>query len=99
MKLLDFLGVYLRLLFVQTQLRTSDKRSRLKGKLSEFFEAFQASNTDGWDRWLATETSGLTSLGGTRNVLMSCNFITHQEAIDNVKKAREATQRSPDNTR
>jgi hypothetical protein len=99
MRLLDFLGVYLRLLFVQTQLRTSDKLSRLKGKLAEFFEAFQASNTDGWDRWLATETSGLTSLGGTRNVLMSCTFITHQQAIDNVKKAREATQTGPDNSR
>lgn len=88
MGLFDFLGVYMRLMFVQSQLRTSDKLSRLKGKISEFFDAFQASNMDGWDKWLAAETAGLASLGRTRNILMSCNFITHQQAIESVKKAR-----------
>ena len=89
MGLLDFLGVYLRLMFVQTQLRTSDRLSRLKGKLSEFFDAFGASNMEGWENWLATETPGLPSLGGTRNVLMSCNFISHQQAIDSLKRSKE----------
>jgi hypothetical protein len=91
MGLLEFLGVYLRLMFVQTQLRTSERLSRLKGKLSEFFDAFKASNLEGWEAWLAQETSGLSSLGGTRNILMSCDFITHQQAIDSIKKAKESS--------
>ena len=89
MGLLNFLGVYLRLMFVQTQLRTSDRLSRLKGKMSEFFDAFKASNIEGWEKWLATEPPGLPSLGGTRNVLMSCNFISHQQAIDSLKRFKE----------
>lgn len=88
MGLLDFLGVYLRLMFVQTQLR-SDRLPRLKGKLSEFFDAFTASNVEGWEAWLGTKTSGLSSLGATRNVLMSCDFISHQQAIDSIKKAKD----------
>jgi hypothetical protein len=89
MGLLDFLGAYLRLMFVQTQLRTSERISRLKGKLSEFFDAFKASNLEGWEAWLGTQTPGLPSLGGTRNVLMSCNFISHQQAIESIKQSRE----------
>ena len=96
MGLLDFLGVYLRLMFVQSQLRTSDKLCRLKGKLSEFFDAFQASNVEGWENWLGMETAGLPSLGGTRNVLMSCNFISHQQAIDSLHKSRIAQSLAPE---
>jgi hypothetical protein len=86
MGLPDFLAVYLRLMFVQTQLRTSDRVSRLKSKLTEFFDAFQAVNVEGWETWMSSKTKGLDSLGKNRNVLMSCNFISHQQAIDNVKK-------------
>ena len=81
----EFLAVYLRLMFVQSQLRTSDRVSRLKSKMSEFFDAFEASNKDGYDQWMASETPGLASLGKTRTVLMGCGFISHQEAIDSVK--------------
>lgn len=80
----SFLGLYLRLMFVQTHLRTSDRLSRLKGKLSELFVAFKSSNKDGWDSWMRQEIAGLKSLRSARNVLLSCDFISHQEAIENV---------------
>ena len=81
-----FLGAYLRLMSVQTQLRTSDRLSRLKGKLSDFFAVFKASNRDSWDEWLIREVDGLQSLGSARNVLLSCDFISHQEAVESVKR-------------
>lgn len=89
MGLKDFLGIYLRLMSVQTQLRTSDRLTRLKGKLSEFLGSFKASNTAGWENWMSQDISGLKSLGTARNVLLSCDFITHQEAIQSVKMSHE----------
>lgn len=80
-----FLGAYLRLMSVQTQLRPSDRLARLKGKLSDFFSAFRGANMVGWEKWMRQEVSGLESLGSTRNVLLSCDMISHQEAIQSVK--------------
>jgi hypothetical protein len=91
MGLLDLLCVYLRLMFVQSQLRTSEKVPRLKNKLSEFFEGLKDSNRKGWESWLGSSVSGLPSLGATRNVLMSCDFISHQQAIDSVKRGSQTT--------
>ncbi len=84
-----FLGIYLRLMSVQTQLRTNDRLSRLKGKISELLEAFKGSNRLAWDNWMAQEISGLKSLGTARNVLLSCDFISHQEAIESVKASHK----------
>ena len=82
----DFLEVYLRLIFIQTQLRTSDRFPRLKRKYGDMLKAFENSNPEEWESWLNSETSDLNSLGAVRNVLMSCDFISHQQAIDYVKK-------------
>ncbi len=87
MGLNDFLGIYLRLMSVQTQLRTNDGLSRLKGKLSEVFGAFKSSNRTVWDEWMSQEIAGLKSLGSARNVLLSCDFISHQDAIESVKSS------------
>ena len=92
MGLLDLFGVYLRLMFVQSQLRTNEKTPRLKNKLSELFGALKSTSNKGWEDWLALSVAGLPSLGTTRNVLMSCDFISHQQAIDSVKKAKEANK-------
>ena len=91
MGLLDLLGVYMRLMFVQSELRTNEKIPRLKNKLSEFFGALKAANNKAWDDWLASSISDLSSLGTTRNVLMICDFISHQQAIDSVKKENQKT--------
>lgn len=82
----DFLGVYLRLMFVQTQLMTNERFVRFKGKFAEFLNSFSSCNKSGWDEWLNLEVDELGSLGVTRNVLMSCDFISHQQAIDSVKQ-------------
>ena len=86
MGLTDLLDVYVRLVFIQSQLRTSDRFSKLKGRLSEFFGVFKASNNEIWDGWLASTNSDLASLGATRNIMMSCGFISHEEAMENIKK-------------
>eukprot|EP00934_Nitzschia_sp_Nitz4_P006870 Nitzschia sp. Nitz4//scaffold142_size57810//11162//17644//NITZ4_006492-RA/size57810-augustus-gene-0.32-mRNA-1//-1//CDS//3329536379//6860//frame0 len=88
----EFLEGYLRLMSVQTQLRTSgDRLTKLKGSLSTFLASFKKSNASGYEKWLAKEVTGLSSLGSVRNVLMSCDFISHQEAIESVKNARSST--------
>lgn len=84
--ILDILGVYLRLIFVHTQLRTSDRFAVLKAKLGELLKSFENSNKNAWEAWLGVEISGLPSLGGARNILMSCDFISHQQAIDSVRE-------------
>jgi hypothetical protein len=63
----------------------------LKAKFGELLKLFENSNKQGWEAWLNVEISGLSSLGGARNVLMSCDYISHQQAIDSVKKRQDAT--------
>ncbi|KAL3939586.1 MAG: hypothetical protein SGBAC_005714 [Bacillariaceae sp.] len=86
MGMTDFLETYLRLMFIQTQLRTSDRFPRLKRKYGDMLKAFEKSNPEEWEIWLNTKMADLHSLGAVRNVLMSCDFISHQQAIDYVKK-------------
>lgn len=87
MGLTDLLDVYLRLIFVQSQLRTSDRLSKLKGLFSEFLAAFKTHGSNSWDLWLASSMPGCPSLGANRNTLMRCGFISHEEALESVKKA------------
>jgi integrator complex subunit 1 len=89
MGLIQLLEVYLRLIFVQSQLRTSDRFLKLKAKFSDLLEKFKVSNPDALDGWLATTNNGLPSLGPTRNILMGCGIISLQQAIDHVKKKTE----------
>ena len=89
MGLNSFLGTYLRLMSVQTQLRTSDRLTRLKGKLSELLMTFKGTNKAGWEKWMGQEVDGLRSLGSTRNVLLSCDLISQQEAIQSVKLSKK----------
>lgn len=70
----DFLGVYLRLIFVSTQLLTNERFPRFKARFVEFLTSFCTSNKSGWDEWLDTEVEGLASLGSVQNVLMSCSI-------------------------
>jgi len=77
----DVLGIYLQLLLVQLQLCTADKAVRLKAKFSDFLSAFKQGNESGWIDWLGSEIEG----SEVRNLLISCNLITPQEAIDSLK--------------
>ena len=81
--LLDILAVYLKLMSVQLPLITTDKSKRIKSKLFEVFDNFQRHNPKGWKKWLAMAIEK----GEVRHLLMSCNFITPQQAIDSLKRA------------
>jgi hypothetical protein len=84
---LDFFTVYLNLLSVQLQLFSADRATRLQDKLRDCFTLFQRTNASAWRRWL---DATLVETGReARHVLMTCNFITPQEAIDSLK-VREA---------
>jgi hypothetical protein len=89
MGLADLLNVYLRLFYVQSQLRTSDRLSKLKDHFSEFLAIFKSHGTEAWDLWLASSITECSSLGANRNLLLSCGFISHEEAMQSVKKAHQ----------
>ena len=88
MGLLELLGIYLRLILVQSQLRTnSDRLAKLiKERISEFIGRFKSANLKAFDSWMASTNCGLPSLGATRNVLVGCGFLSHQQAIESLKK-------------
>jgi hypothetical protein len=82
---LDFFAAFLKLLSVQLQLLSADKSKRLVEKLRDVFASFQGTNSSGWKSWLGTT---MDEMGReVRHVLMNCNFITPQEAIESLKEA------------
>jgi integrator complex subunit 1 len=81
--LLDFLAVYLQLMSVQIQLLSANEAARLKDKLAEFFGAFQEHSPKGWKSWLGSKI-GETEV---RHMLMVCDYITPQQAIESLKDA------------
>jgi len=80
--LLDLLTIYVELVSVQLQLLSASKTARLKTKLNGAFTAFQQCNSGAWTGWLVSDV-GESQI---RHLLMSCDFITPQEAMDCVKK-------------
>lgn len=79
--LTNILRVYVQLVSVQQRLRSADKLSRLKSKLQDCFNAFQKSNKSDWNRWLTTGAIG----DEMRNLLVACDFISPQQAIESLK--------------
>lgn len=79
---LHVLNVYLQLLSIQLQLLSTDKTKRLKGKLSELFEALKKHNATGWHDWLDSPLEDRQ----VRHVLISCSFITPPQAIESLPK-------------
>lgn len=81
MGLETLLGVYLKLLFVQSTLR--DKTARLKARFADLVKGF--AKDPQWNTWLASSVPGLDSQNKVRTVLVRCNLITSEQAIENVK--------------
>ena len=79
--LLDLLTVYLQLMSVQLQLLSASKSARLKTKLSGAFTTFKQCNADAWTEWLVSNIGE----SQVRHLLMSCDFISPQEAMDCAK--------------
>jgi hypothetical protein len=80
--LFPFLEAYIFLISIQIQLSSASKITRLKEKISELLAAFQKNNTKGWRYWLGT----CVGTSEIRHLLMSCDFITPQEAIQSLKE-------------
>jgi len=80
--LLDLLTVYLQLMSVQLQLLSASKSARLKAKLDGAFTTFKQCNADAWTEWLVSNIGE----SQVRHLLMSCDFISPQEAMDCAKK-------------
>jgi integrator complex subunit 1 len=85
MGLIQLLEVYIRLTFVQSQLRTNERFLKLKAKFTDLLENFKVNNVEAWDEWLHSASKSIPSLGSTRNVLVRCGLISEQYAIDHVK--------------
>jgi hypothetical protein len=81
--LLPFLEAYTLLISIQLQLSSVSKISRLKEKTSEVLVAFKKCNATDWKYWLG-KCVGTSEI---RHLLMSCDFITPQEAIQSLKDA------------
>ena len=81
MGVLQILDVYLNLMSVQLQLLSTERTRRLKAKVAEIFAEFRKHNPTGWRSWLSSALEG----SEVRHVLMSCDFISPQEAIESLK--------------
>ena len=76
MGFIDFLNVNVRLMFVQSQLRRSDKdANRLKEKIKELLGTFRKTSSSGWEKWLASTDHGMPSLGEMKNVIICCDLL------------------------
>ena len=79
MGFIDFLNVNMRLMYVQSQLRRSDRDARLKDKLKDILVAFRKSGRSGWEKWMASTNHGLPSLGEMKNVMICCDFLNPKD--------------------
>jgi len=83
---LDMLGTYVKLISVQLELRSAKKAARLKGKLSECFAVFQRTALPAWKAWLNTYVDE----SEVRHLLISCDFLSPQDAIESLGSVQKA---------
>jgi integrator complex subunit 1 len=84
MGLINLLNIYVRLIHIQSQLRTSGRLSMLKERFSVVLGEFKTSTC--WESWLSSTMIEFPSLGAIRNSLTSCGIISHKEAMESIKK-------------
>jgi hypothetical protein len=80
---LNVLNVYLRLLSVQLHLLSAGSTAKLKSRLSDVIKEFGEANPAGRRAWWATTMDGVE----VRNVLVSCDLLSPQEAIESIRSA------------
>jgi hypothetical protein len=79
----EFLNVNIRLMFVQSQLRPSNRdANRLKDKIKELLSIFRKTNQPGWEEWLVSKDHGLPSLGDMKNVMVCCDLLDPNEIMN-----------------
>jgi hypothetical protein len=88
MGLREFLGVYAKLLFIQSQLQSNP--ARVKSKFSDMLNEFKSTDRKGWEAWLESKQLDLPSLDTTRNVLMSCSLIGPETSVEDLRRAMQS---------
>ena len=81
----ELLAVYLKLLFMQSQLNNRDRASRVRARFSDLLTVFES--TDSWTDWLSSKMPELASLGTVRNILISCNLMSPAKGFENLREA------------
>ncbi|KAG7347840.1 DUF3677 domain containing protein [Nitzschia inconspicua] len=87
MGLTNVFDLYLRLIYIQSQLNAGERLSVLKEKFSGLLSNFKSSKCPRWESWLASPMPQFPTSGAIRNTLMSCGLISQEEALESVKKA------------
>jgi integrator complex subunit 1 len=77
--------VYVKLMYVQCQLQSREKSTRLKSRFTDLMAMFEKDAT-AWDTWLATQVPGLDSTKTVRSVLVRCSLISTDQAMENIRK-------------
>lgn len=84
MGLEGLLEMYIKLIWVQSQLRNREqKATRLKLRFSDFMTAFEQDAA--WNKWLGSKLRGIGSLGNVRNILIRCSLITTDKAMESIR--------------
>lgn len=81
MGFLEFLNVNMRLMYVQSQLRRTERDSRLKDKLKNILATFRKNSRAGWEKWMASTNHGLPTLGEMRNVMICCALMDPKDVV------------------
>ena len=80
---LDLLNMFLRLLSVQLYLLPPDATTKLKAKIAEVLKVFGQANTAGRQAWWASLIDGTE----VRNMLVSCDLLSPEQAIESIRSA------------
>eukprot|EP00977_Amphora_coffeiformis_P016398 scaffold5079_cov169-Amphora_coffeaeformis.AAC.7 len=80
----DILNTYLRLLSIQLHLLSADATSKLKAKFADVLKMFGETNAEGCHAWWATVVDG----SEVRNILVSCDLLSPQHAIESIRSAK-----------
>jgi hypothetical protein len=78
---LNVLNAYLRLLSVQLHLLSAGSTVKLKSRLADIMKVFGEANPSGRRAWWASTMDGVE----VRNVLVSCDLLSPQEAIESIR--------------
>lgn len=77
--------VYVKLLYVQCQLHSGEKATRLRSRFADLIAVFEKDATS-WDSWLSSKIPGLSSDKTVCSVLVLCSLISSDQAMESVRK-------------
>ena len=79
----SLLAIYMKLIYVNNQLRGNE--ARVKTKFSALMGALKEYDSDAWFAFLGSPVDDLPSFETTRNVLVGCGLMEPSEAIETIR--------------